>query len=454
MAVVNRNREFALDDEGLTRTYAGLLDDVMIRYGHGRELLSEEFFNKMIVKNILFGSGIYLNDGYLVNHPIARRYLANPDSLLRVMISTGFIRILSREKDADLLSKMPEKMAASGNEEFEKLIRSREWRESTGPAFRQVASASFFNGTVRAWPRYDMSAGFCDLLDRVFASTPQKLGLVDVSAGTLTQLGDEFAALDPRKGNPRHKAEVAARKVFESEEARFDRRMAAWMDIANQAYHYNFGLTLTAEEDNPVAAETSVGLAFDDLLKTRRVERGQLEDVPLIRFPSNIPLDEGDLFLPFIRADHPISAAKRRYMEALNRLVGTGARDLPVLRRDVNDATAGYIARMKEYFEPRFGRAAVETAFDGAITLGITQDGGPATAVAAPNAQLAVAIQRLSTSERRAFLLERFQLVDATESFELDPARTITLGDVRAQLASLAFDEQGAKDFVANLAVF
>lgn len=451
---MTEERADAPENEGLTRTYAGLLDDVMIRYGHGRELLSEEFFNKMIVKNILFGSGIFLNDGYLVNHPIARRYLANPDSLLRVMISTGFIRILSREKDADLLSKMPEKMAASGNDEFKKLIASDEWTQSTGPAFRQVASASFFNGTIRAWPRFDMSAGFCDLLDRVFASTPEKLGLVRVSAGDLRAIEDRFKAMDPRKSNPRHKAEVAAKEVFEGEEALFQQRMAAWMDVANQAYHYNFGLTLTAEEDNPVAAETSVGLAFDDLLKTRRVERGQLEDVPLIQFPSNIPLDEGDLFLPFVRTDHPISAAKRHYMEALNRLIDTGANDIPALRRDVNAATTGYIARMREYFEPRFGRTAVETAFDGAITLAMTQAGGPATATAAPNAQLAVAVQRLSSSERRAFLLERFQLVDATESFQLDPARTITVGDVRSQLASLAFDEAGAQAFAENLPRF
>lgn len=451
---MSKEATFTLEEEGLTRTYAGLLDDVMIRYGEGRELLSEEFFNKMIVKNLLFGSGIYLNDGYLVNHPIARRYLANPDSLLRVMLSTGFIRILSREKDADLLSKMPEKMAASGNDEFIRLINSREWIERTGPAFRQVAAASFFNGTVRAWPRFDMSAGFCDLLDRVFAATPEKVGLVGMTQGDLRHIEDKFKAMDPRVSNPRHKAEVAGREVFQADEAQFQQRMAAWMDIANQAYHYNFGLTLTAEEDNPVAAETTVGLAFDELLKTRHVERGQLEDVPLIQFPANIPLDEGELFLPFIRPDHPVSTAKRHYMEALNLLIGSNATNIPALRQDVNAATAGYIARMREYFEPRFGRIAIESAFDGAITLGLTSSGGPTMATAAPNAQLAVAVQRLSNSQRRAFLLERFQLVDATASFELDPARTITLGDIRSQLASLAFDEEGARAFAANLPRF
>lgn len=451
---MNEVESFPLENQGLTRTYAGLLDDVMIRYGRGRDLLSEEFFNKMIVKNILFGSGIFLNDGYLVNHPIARRHLANPDSLLRVMISTSFIRILSRERNADLLAKMPEKMAASGNAEFERLIRSSEWVERVGPAFRRVAASIFHNGSAREWPRFDMSAGFCDLLDRVFASTPEGLGLATISADALQRIEGKFRALEPRTGNPRHKAEVAAQEVFRDDEALYQQRMGAWMDIANQAYHYNFGLTLTAEEPSAVAAETTIGLGFDELLKTRRVERGQLEDVPLIQFPANIPLDEGDIFLPFIRSDHPISAAKGHYMEALNRLIGTGATQIPQLRRDVQAATAAYIARIKEYLEPKFGRTAIETAFDGAITLGMTQSGGAAMAVAAPNAQLAVAIQQLSNSARRAFLIERFQLVDATESFQLDPARTITLGDVQSQLASLAFDEDGAKAFVEKLPRF
>jgi hypothetical protein len=56
----------ALQLDNLSRTYTGMLDDVMFRYSNNPEGL--DFFNKMIVKNIFFGGGLYLNDGYLTNN--------------------------------------------------------------------------------------------------------------------------------------------------------------------------------------------------------------------------------------------------------------------------------------------------------------------------------------------------------------------------------------------------
>ena len=54
-------------------TYAGLIDDVMLRYT--RDFISEEFFKKVLAKNVFFGGGILLNDGYLTQHPVARQYI-------------------------------------------------------------------------------------------------------------------------------------------------------------------------------------------------------------------------------------------------------------------------------------------------------------------------------------------------------------------------------------------
>ena len=56
-STVNTGESFSLDD--MQRTYTGLLDDVMIRYSS--EYLSDDFFNKMIAKNVFFGGGLYIN---------------------------------------------------------------------------------------------------------------------------------------------------------------------------------------------------------------------------------------------------------------------------------------------------------------------------------------------------------------------------------------------------------
>src|ERR1043165_3160234 len=88
----------------LQRTYTGLLDDVMIRCSS--EFVRDDFFNKTIAKNVFFGGGLYFNDGYLPNHPVARRALRHEDGLLRRMMATGFIRILTRAKDGDDLAEV------------------------------------------------------------------------------------------------------------------------------------------------------------------------------------------------------------------------------------------------------------------------------------------------------------------------------------------------------------
>jgi hypothetical protein len=213
-------------------------------------------------------------------------------------------------------------------------------------------------------------------------------------------------------------------------------------------------MTLNAEEDAPVAADTTVGLAFDELLKTTRIERAQLESIPLIHFPETLPLDAGNLFLPFIRADHPVSEAKQLYMSTLSRLVSEGATNIPALRQDASEATRQYIARMKEYFAQEFGNTTIDIAFDGVADFGLTRDSVVATA--APSAHLAVALHRAATAERRQFLLEQFEIVDATDAYDgkEDENTTIRIGDIRAQLSSIAFDSGEAKKFTEDLTVF
>ena len=449
------NMEKLAESAALTRTYAGVLDDVMIRFGRGQEFLSPDFFNKMILKNVLFGSGIYLNDGYLVNHPMARKYLANPESLLRMMISTGFIRILSRESDADKLASMPEKMAESGNIEFARLVASDEWQTHLKGTFRTTVTAAYHNGTVRAWPRYDMSDGFCKLIDRIFDRQPHNLGLRHTTQSDLMRIRDAFYERAPRKGNSRHQFEMAAKQINENyPKDQFEDRMEEIMNIANQAYHYNFGMTLNAEESFDVAADTTIGMAFDELLNVRTIERAQLDSIPLISFPKEIPYDDGNLFLPFIRADHPISKVKIEFMESLDRLISDNSHNLFNLSQEAREAADAYRKQMKEYFETKVGATNIDRVFDENATFGINAGSDSASVTAAPSAHLAVAMQRASSNQKRAFLLERFKLQDVTDEFNSAPDATIFIGDLSPQLASLAFDKAEANKFVSDLRRF
>jgi hypothetical protein len=439
--------------ESMQRTYTGLLDDVMIRYSD--EYVSKDFFNKMIAKNIFFGGGLYINDGYLVNHPVAREYLYNDRSLLRRMLATGFIRILTRTSSSESLSQMPETMASQGNESFRKLVTSSEWNDFK-PLFKRIAESAFYNNTARGWPNRNMSVGFTKLMrDRAFTAEPQNLGIANVSRDEWLWIRDDFLAREPENSGSRDKLEKAALNILSETRSDLNASMNDVMTIGNQAYHYNFGLALTHEEKNGVAVDTTIGAAFDELLLTRQVERGQLDNIPLLRLPRDIPFDRGDLFLDFLDQSTQVGQAKLNYIISLRNVISGVSQDFQSLKSDLLEATNEYINRIIEMLAPTFGRFELERAFDESFTFAVgslssPQIGNNVTATAASSAGLAIEIQETVNQRGRQFLIERFQLRDVSDEFNPDE-QVIRLGDIRPQIASLAFDKNEAARFIEDV---
>lgn len=441
----------------LQRTYSGLLDDTMLRYGS--DYVGDAFFNKMIVKNLFFGGGIYLNDGYLVNHPTARKYLYEEDSLLRTMIRSNFIRLLTRTTSDDELINMPEKMAESGNQSFQELTSSTEWSDLK-PVLTQVAQSAYFNNNVRSWPRFDMSDGFVKLIERTFPHAPVNLGLDMITEDEFRRIQDAFWESDPRQGNPRDKWEKAAIAVLQDSKNRagFTPAMQGVMNLSNQAYHYNFGLTLTDEDDFGVTVDTTIGQSWDEFLQTREIERGVLDQVPLIQVPDDLPLDNGEFFLPFLYPDTEVGRAKLEFLDQLQTLVQGGESDAVDAKRDLLDAAEAYVARLESMFAAKIGKTASEEFFEHAIYFAVGQVAGlgpsadQTIATAAPNVGLALTLQSASMNQSRQFLMGKFRLKDS--DFEKEPNSVVTVSDIRPQLTSLAFNPQAAADFTKGLKRF
>ena len=361
-----------------------------------------------------------------------------------------------REGSPDNLANMPQKMADSGSSSFAELCASSEWTEF-GPLFRTLSEGFFHNDSVRAWPRFDMSYGFNKLIQRTFEAKPHELGLTMVTEDQLKWLRDEFMESDPLAGNPRHKFEEAAKAALKDRAANFREAMRQTMDLGNQAYHYNFGLTLT-EEENGVSVDTTMGCAFDEFLKTTEIESGQLARVPLIEVPDDLPFEYGDVFRPFLDPTTRVGTAKIEYLSALRALLAPNARDLNNLEQDVQEATKLYLDRMAEIF----GQSVVKASTDASVTFargvlsgnGLSEANDGPVATAAPVGGLALQLQAKAMAESRQFLIERFRLRDVTKDHDLDPDKTISLQDIRPQIASLAFNEESASEFVDDLPRF
>ena len=456
--VANAQKPLAL--ETLQRTYSGLLDDVMIRYCD--DYAGDAFFNKMIVKNVVFGGGVYLNDGYLINHPTARRHLYNEDGLLRAMINTNFIRILTRTNDADQLANMPQQMADTGNASFGEILASPEW-DTLQPIFRDLAQNVFYTGNARVWPGYDMSFGFNKLMQRALVAKPHEIGMIALCEDELKFLKEAFTKSNPQAGNARHKLEVAAREVLNERHSGtgFREAMRQVMDVGNQAYHYNFGLTLTNEDNCGVVVDTTMGHAFDELLETREIDQGQLDAIPLINVPPDLPLEHGDIFYPFLDPTHSVGKAKLEYLQKMRDLIASDGTGLDDLKNDLIETTDQYLDRIKSVFETRYGKLAVDVSFEGSVYIArgmlthpASEQANATIATAAPTAGLAITLRDQAMSQTRQFLVERFRLRDATDTFRSDPNNTVTLADIRPQITSLAFNPEEAVNFVTDIPRF
>ncbi len=434
-------------------TYAGLLDDVMLRYSD--EFTGRDFFRKMIAKNVLFGGGIFINDGYLVNHPIAREHLMNNRSLLHVMLVAGFVRILTRTDHAEALARMPIAMAESGNQSFQRLIKDPEW-DDFGPAFKKIAEHVFRTGTQRPWPNVNMSYGYAKLMEQHFiGKTAAQMGLSVLDTDDVRFISDNFLELNPRQGNARDKFERAAARTLEKRNRFTGTAMREIMEVANQCYHYNFGLAMTEDpqvkkEGTGIAVDTTTGKTFDSLLATEPVTKDQIRDIPLMGIPKELPFDDGEFFLPFLDTTSEIYQAKIHYLQQLNRLLSSGLSEageaqLIAARKDTEDARDAYARRASAHLAKKiYGLDAFR--YQGTGHTG-EQEEGLATV------QLGLII-RLSERDQSAdrtrdLLFKRFSLKDESQSLAENEA--ISINDIRPQIASLGFDRSVAKEFLDDV---
>jgi hypothetical protein len=418
-----------------------MLDDVMFRYSNNPE--GRDFFNKMIVKNIFFGGGLYLNDGYLTNNKIARELLLDENSMLRIMIRHKFIHILSKASSPEGLIEMPERMAAQDNEYYRRLVKSEDgtkW-EDFKPQFRDVVQSA----TLRSWPNRDMSFGFTKLMEKAFEKTPGQLGIArHITKDEWKSIRDGFLRREPKKSGPRDKLEKAAAEILKNR-SDYDVAMNAVMTIGCQAYHYNFGLALTFEEPNGVAVDTTIGAAFEGFLEIKEVERTQLDEIELLSFPKNISFEDGRLFEAFVDPSEAIWRAKQRYLSTLQGLISSeNSSDYESLGQELRDATDEYANRIIEHFPSTSKNQSSETEIEVKVHTGESGDNIAATT----NSYAVLAIETSRNNNKLSqFVTERFKRRNDSD----DREDQINLRDIRPQISSLAFNEKAAEEFLEDI---
>ncbi len=441
-------------------TYSGLLDDRMALYGP--KMNTKQFFQRMIAKNLFFGGGIYINDGYLVNHPLARSYLANENSLLRSMLRYGFIKIFTRERTADGLAKMPDRMAGLKIESFQKLIESDEWKKGFQRIWWDISEWAFDTKNAVAWPNRDMSYGFCKLMLRAFNSKPEDIG-INLPRTALMRICQDFFSRGPLQSGPRDKLEKSAKLILDDSELRSNQRKTALreiMNVANQAYHYNFGLCLTNEmgvtntrayaNGGAICVDTTIGKAFDELLLEDPIDEYVLKRIPLFGIPLDFRFDKGAIFEPLVKAGSRAYQAKLKFAVAIQSAIlnKAGTKDSPKqIRLRVKEAMIDYVNAMLVELPFNVEEAAFfDDAFGHSVSQGpsvVATESG--SVIGSTSSCMTQAISAATSGKGMDFLVRR-GVLSKTKRFSVH--------EVRPQISSLLFNLEKATDFVSDIPTF
>jgi hypothetical protein len=243
-------------------TYAGTLDDVCQRYPR-KVPLTDAFYRNVLLRHVLYGHGLVLNDGYLVANPYFRKALSlGRDSLAYALIEAGIIRILSIGDDIEASIV---RRAESGVTSHQRLVASEDWPQVRSNILR-LSEAQRALGAGLPWPPHDMTDCFLKLMRRTRDRAASSLGLSNDQGRRFSILIDRLeGALQTRWAAPRTQWEDLCRDALGRREID-DATVAAFMAIANEAYHIGFTACLSSGSGVSLAVETFKTGAFDELL--------------------------------------------------------------------------------------------------------------------------------------------------------------------------------------------
>jgi hypothetical protein len=432
-------------------SYSGLLDDAVHRFNITPEMDSS-FFNRTILRNVFFSGRIYLNDGYLVNHPSSLAQILDEKSVLRMMVRNSFIKIVSRQPDPDSFAKNPENMAKRGVVSFQKLIDQPDW-----PDLRQKlyswADALFTYNMVDFWPNYQMHVGFRKLFSRIFEKELSTLGLGDLSVYLMDDFHRKYEEHKDYQSAPRTAVESVLNEM-EKDRLIERKHVVAVMNIANQCYHYNFAMCLSKGSGTPVVADTTLGRAFDDILFHHQPIDADISDIPILSIPKGFPVDDGSLFDIMLDPGSDLNNAKHDFLWAMDTLfANAGNSNHSDFTKNIRDASLRYQSHLVDHFAGRVGISDWSPIKGSMISFGM---GKVSNALGLDDIVLAA---NLASNQRASSFLHKITKPVQKRILEvaLDPnsgtsdETVFRIADIKPRFASLSFDSEAISSHVSDL---
>lgn len=433
-------------------TYSGLLDDVVERHRITPEV-DESFFTRSIIRNVFFSGRVFINDGYLVNHPSALLQLMNEDSVLRVMIKNDFVMVLARQSDPESFANNPELMAARGVDSFQTLVSRSDWPDIK-QNLRRWSEGLFVYKKIRPWPNYKMQYGFRKLFNRIFDKTLLDLGIDEGENFSLKMFEDRYKSHPSFENGPRTAVEAVAESMHN--EGHIKRStVTSIMNIANQCYHYNFALCLGKYNKEAVIADTTIGKAFDDILEFSDVVEAELSQVPVLSIPRGFPTSRGAIFDRVLDPQSNLARAKHEFLRDIDVLFKSKKLTAAEKVRALTVSSEKYRSYLSDYFSDIVGISDLAPRRGALVTFGL---GSAGSVFGADNIMLAANLaagDRISSFVHRLSKPIRQRILDVSINPSAGETKQFTFnaGEIRPRFASLAFDSVALDNHVLDLPV-
>lgn len=325
-------------------TYAGDLDDMVsvypwpnIKPGNKRAL------DVRLALGAVTCTPVLLNDGYLILNQACFDSLSDAKSPLRVLINQDYIRVLSRNPSHSLSQAVTEG-ARQGILSYKNLTTNNKKWNSVRKVLDGVQED--LKDRFCGWPRVDLTKSYLRLIHRLAEIPYQQRGL-SVPDAVFQRVVDSFDRNLNRDANrPRSRWEQIAKKVGQGD-------FISLMQLANEVYHHNFGVALTARPpvDLPpgaqLAVQTRISQAFLDLYKTHTPKISTPESIPCqLQLPGGVDYSEGSSLAPLFLKEQPLGKARANYLEVRAHYLA-GKADADAMK----DATNEYQRRLNEHLD-------------------------------------------------------------------------------------------------------
>lgn len=328
-------------------SYLGTVDDSVFRYPW-RFKISKARLEHSLAVQIITGSPVLINDGYFILHPLIQESLLNKDSLVWAMLKAGYLRIMSRGYGSYSLDEMPIKMATVGGvDSFKDLIARPDWSE-VQKRLRDTNDILLSRGHFQRWPGFDLSSGFLLFAQKLLReSSSETVGIShvvrkDVFHDFLKQFVEDLTAnmKAPRTLWENQSKQYASQSGVTSDPAEFVR---ALMNLANEIYHYNIGVCLSADLGLTVSVETQASSAFDDLLVTQKVVVEDIPMLPGIHIPRVVLSAKPSRLIEILEPDREVFKARAKWLDLNSSLS-------PAPINDIREAGLEYARLLAEHF--------------------------------------------------------------------------------------------------------